>query len=89
VANIIAKYQTGAHFAGEEIEESVRDIFTFVRGKKVALIPEKPIVANIDGECNIRKSMHIEVMPACARFVLPAKLYAVKDSLRALQPVQD
>ena len=88
-ANVIAKYQTGAHFDGEEIEQSVRDIFTFVRGKKVALIPEKPIVTNIDGECNIRKSVHIEVMPAAAKFVLPAKLYAVRDSLRVLSSARD
>lgn len=74
VAGVIAKYQAGRHFSGDEIIPELRQIITFVRGREVLIVPEKEIVTNIDGECDLRPQVSIRVLPAAARFVLPARL---------------
>ena len=74
VAGVIAKYQAGRHFSGDEIIPELRQIITFVRGREVQIVPEKEIVTNIDGECDLRPEVSIRVLPAAARFVLPARL---------------
>jgi len=74
MAAVIAQYQAGRHFSGEKIVPELDGIISFVRGRKIAIIPERPIVTNIDGECDVRDSIHIEMLPHAAQFVLPARL---------------
>lgn len=78
IAGVVGKYQAGRHFEGDEIVPALRDIITFVRGREITIQPQRPEIANIDGECGPRTGLRVKVLPLAGRFVLPAHLAAVR-----------
>ena len=74
IASVIGKYQAGDHFQGGDIRPELQRIITYLRGKEIEVQPERPVIANVDGECGPRDHLHVRVLPLAARFVLPARL---------------
>lgn len=74
----LAKYKVGKHLERDEVIEELRDIMTYRRAERVdiTVADGKPVIINIDGECGPAESLHAQVMPRAARFVLPAPVYA-------------
>lgn len=76
IAGVLAKYKMGEHIADEAVVESMRDIMSYHKAKRVSIVPSdgKQAIVNIDGECGSAPALHAEVLPLAARFVLPARL---------------
>ncbi|MEG0804572.1 MAG: diacylglycerol kinase family protein, partial [Pygmaiobacter sp.] len=47
IAGVISKYQMGKHMANDVVDEALRAIVTFRRGKEITILPEETIIANI------------------------------------------
>ncbi|MEF9975962.1 MAG: diacylglycerol kinase family lipid kinase [Oscillospiraceae bacterium] len=82
IASVLAKYKNGEHIKDGKVIEELSDILTYFNARKVKITPKdgQNVIANIDGECSSVACLDVEVIPSCARFVLPGKIcgkYAV------------
>lgn len=78
IPGVLAKYKMGTHLACDAVIESLQDVMTYRKAKRVSITPSdgKDAIINIDGECAPAPALHAEVLPLAARFVLPSKLAA-------------
>ena len=81
VAKLLSLYKAGEHIHDGEVIEELRDVMTYTQAERVHIVPAdgKQVVVNVDGECNKVEGLSAEMLPAAARFVLPAKLAGKAD----------
>lgn len=80
IAGVLGIYKEGRHIRGGQVIESLRDIMTYRRVKRVNIRPSDggSVIVNIDGECGPAPGLSARVLPGAARFVLPQVLYRAK-----------
>ena len=82
IAKVLPVYQKGLHLVDGSIVPALADVVEFRRCRtaeiRVADGAEKPIVANVDGECHSAGGLSVRILPQAGRVILPAKVLARK-----------
>lgn len=73
IARVVGMYKAGEHFQNGRIRPEVADIISFVRAREVHIqsLDGRPVVVNVDGECQPAMELQTAVLPGAGRIALP------------------